>query len=113
MRHYRDFKDYHVDKLKDPEEARAYLELALEDYATDGDREEFLLAVQDVAEAQGEIRKLTGQITFNCQDLYKALSKKGDPQMKTVDTLLHTVGFRLSVAPLEPHKEPAAVRDKM
>jgi probable addiction module antidote protein len=105
MRHYRDFKDYHLDKLRDPEDARAYLELALEEYAAEGDIEEFLVALRDVAEAQGGIGELARHTTLNRQNLYKALSATGNPRLKTIDTILHTLGFRLAVAPLEPDRE--------
>ena len=31
MRHYRNFKDYHIEQLSDPEDAKIYLSVALED----------------------------------------------------------------------------------
>ena len=35
MSQLRNFKDYHIEKLKNPKEARAYLSLALFDYEKD------------------------------------------------------------------------------
>ena len=52
MRNYRNFKDYHIEQLRDPEDAKIYLSVALEDYEKDGDIEAFSLAVRDIAEAQ-------------------------------------------------------------
>lgn len=52
MRNYRKFKDYHIEQLRDPEDAKIYLSVALEDYEKDGDIDAFLLAVRDVVEAQ-------------------------------------------------------------
>ena len=52
MRNYRRFKDYHIDQLRDPEDARIYLSVALEDYEKDKDMDALLLAIRDVAEAQ-------------------------------------------------------------
>ena len=49
----RDFRDYHIEKLQDPEDARVYLDVALEEYEKDGDTEALLLALRDIAEAQG------------------------------------------------------------
>lgn len=66
----RDFKDLHLEELKDPEEARAYLEVAREEYEKDGDREALLLALQDVAEAQGGIGNLAKRTSINPEDLY-------------------------------------------
>lgn len=100
MRRYRDFRDYHVEKLRDPEEARIYLSVALEEYEKDRDTEAFLLALRDVAEAQGGITKLAQRTMLNRQNLYKALSEKGNPRLETVGAILHELGFRLSVEPI-------------
>ena len=48
MSKYRNFKDYHIEQLRDPEDAKIYLSVALEDYKKNGDIEAFLLAVRDV-----------------------------------------------------------------
>ena len=32
MSNYRNFKDYHIEQLRDPEDAKIYLSVALEDY---------------------------------------------------------------------------------
>ena len=48
MSNYRNFKDYHIEQLRDPEDAKIYLSVALEDYEQNGDIEAFLLAVRDV-----------------------------------------------------------------
>ena len=56
MNAYRNFKDYHIEQLRDPEDAKVYLSVALDDYEKNGDIEAFLLVVRDVAEAQGNSR---------------------------------------------------------
>ncbi len=48
MSNYLNFKDYHIEQLRDPEGAKIYLSVALEDYEQNGDIEAFLLAVRDV-----------------------------------------------------------------
>jgi len=101
MRKHKDFKDYHIEKLRDPEEARTYLSVALEEYEQDGDAEAFLLALRDVAEAQGGLMKLAQRAKLNRQNLYKALSGKGNPRLQTVEAILHELGFRLSVEPIK------------
>lgn len=52
MRNYRKFKDYHIEQLRDPEDAKIYLFTALEDYEKDEDIDALLLAVRDITEAQ-------------------------------------------------------------
>ena len=101
MRNYRDFKDYHIEKLRDPEEARLYLDIALEEYEEDGNTEAFLIALRDVAEAQGGVTKLAEQTNLNRPNLYKVLSEEGNPRLKTLGTVLHELGFRLSVEPIK------------
>lgn len=91
------FREYHLEKLKSPRQAKAYLAVALEEFEKDGDKEAFLLALRDVTEAQGGISALAERTKLNRQNLYKALSSKGDPQFRTVGTILHGLGFKLSV----------------
>ena len=70
------FEDFEVGlkkRLKDPEYAKGYLEIAREEYEKDGDREALLLAFQDVAEAQGGIGNLSKRIEIDPEHLYNAL----------------------------------------
>jgi len=52
------YEDELLADLKDPREAQSYLEAAFELYEEDGNTEALLLALQDVARAQGGISKL-------------------------------------------------------
>ena len=52
MPNYRKFKDYHIEQLRDPEDARIYLSVALADYEKDKDMDTLLLALIDITEAQ-------------------------------------------------------------
>lgn len=85
-------RDYHkslIEDLKDPAEAAAYLEVALEE----GSNEEFLLALQNVAEARG-MSTVSRKSNLNGEGLY---SDKGPPQLSNLVTLLKSIGLRLSV----------------
>jgi hypothetical protein len=57
MRQYRDFNDLLMESLRDPEDARIFLSIILEEYEEDGDTEAFLLALCDVIEAQCRITR--------------------------------------------------------
>lgn len=94
---YVEYEDWMDDYLSDPEEARAYLDVAIEEYEEDGDLEAFLLALRNVADAQGGLGELAKRTGLNREHLYRALSKEGNPQLNTVDKILHGLGFRLSV----------------
>lgn len=101
MREYRNYEDSLKERLADAEYAREYLSVALSEYEEDGDIEAFLLAVRDVAEAQGGMSKLAERTKLNRQSLYKALSEKGNPQLNTMGAILHGLGFKFSIEPLE------------
>ena len=66
---YRNFKDYHIEQLRDPEDAKIYLSVVLEEYEKNGDIEAFLLAVRDVAEAQGGMSKLAERVSLTREGL--------------------------------------------
>jgi len=102
-KNYRDFSEYNLEKLQSPEDARAYLEIALEDYEEDGDKSAFLLALKDVATAQGGISQLAERTSLSRQSLYKALSGIGNPRLDTLGTILHGLGFKLSIEHLGTH----------
>jgi probable addiction module antidote protein len=58
----------------------------------------FLLALRDVAEARlGGIGGLAQQSGLNRETLYRTLSEQGNPELTSLDKLLHAVGLRLAV----------------
>ena len=69
MSNDRNLKDYHIEQLRDPEDAKIYLSVALEDYEQNGDIEAFLLAVRDVAEAQDDMSKLAERVSLTREGL--------------------------------------------
>ena len=97
MSNYRRFKDLHIEQLRDPEDAKIYLSVALEDYEKEDDIEAFLLAVRDVVEAQGGMSKLANRVDLTREGLYKALSENGNPHLNTMGKILHGLGFRFSI----------------
>jgi probable addiction module antidote protein len=100
MRKIRKFKEVLREDLKNPLEAKAYIEVALENYEEDNDTEAFLMALRDVTEAQGGISKLAQRTHLNRQNLYRALSNQGNPKLNTIGMILHGLGFKLSIQSL-------------
>lgn len=89
-------KSYQEDllkSLKEPTEAVEYLNAALHD----GDPEVFLLALRDVAEALGGVSNLSKKTKLNRESLYRTLSKRGNPQLQSLSTLLEALGLKLAV----------------
>ncbi len=97
MHNYRKFKDYHIEQLRDLEDAKIYLSVALAAYENDEDIDAFLLAVKDVAEAQGDISKLAERLCLTDEGLHKVLSADGNLQLNTIRKILYELGFKLSI----------------
>lgn len=89
-----------IESLKDPTEAAAYLNAALED----GEPEVFLLALRDVVNCFGGIGKLAATTSLNRENLYRMLSTKGNPEFFSLSTVLNAIGFRLAVEPTPSRK---------
>lgn len=86
-----------IESLKNKRQAAAHLQVALEEYQNDGDLEAFLLALRQVAEAQGGLGKLSQKTHLNRESLYKTLSTKGNPRLQTIGLLLKGLGFEFSI----------------
>ena len=77
------------ERLRDSEYAAEYLSAA----AVEG-RAEFLLALRDVARAQG-MGKIARRAHRGRESLYKALSGKGNPGLDTLLSVLRAAGVEL------------------
>jgi len=102
MRNTINFDDALREDLKDPAEAKAYLEVALELYEEDNDTEMFLMALKDVAEAQGGLISLAERTHLNPQSLNRLFSSQETPKLDAMGTILHGLGFQLSLKALPP-----------
>jgi len=78
--------------LLDPVEAAEYLNAALEDCS----QEVFLMALKDVANAKG-ISEIARETKLNRENLYRIFSSHGNPKLKSLTSVLHSVGLKLSV----------------
>jgi probable addiction module antidote protein len=93
MSRTRSYKDDLLETLADPVEAREYLNAALEDE----NPEVFLLALQDVIEANRTISELFRTTNRDRESLYRSLSKEGNPQLNSIRSILNQIGFKLAV----------------
>lgn len=92
----RKYKDFLYERLKNLEEAAAYLNAALEDEECPGI---FLVALRDVALANGGMMLLAKDTSLNREALYRTLSKKGNPTLVNLRSLLKTIGLEISIQP--------------
>ena len=89
------YDDELMEALKNPEEAVEYLNAAL----ADPNQEVFLLALRDVIAARGGISELAGKATLNRVSLNRSLSKRGNPELRTLNRMLAELGFSLAIKP--------------
>ena len=78
---------------KSPKFALDYLNICLDD----PDPGLFLVALRDVARAYGGMKHLAQKAGLNRQALYHALSKRGNPTLTSLESLLDVLGFRLKI----------------
>ena len=87
------YRDELLESLKDPREASAYLNAALEEK----DSRLFLVALRNVAEAFGGLLRVSKRARLNRENLYRMLSKRGNPEISSLEAVLEAVGLRLAV----------------
>jgi probable addiction module antidote protein len=93
----RDHEEATVASLRaDPKFAAAYLDAVLED----GDQDEFLLALRRLSDACGGVTSVAARARLNPTTLYRTLSARGNPELKSMRALLRALGLRLSVEPI-------------
>ena len=83
----------------DRELAVEYLKAAMESLDDPENRAAGLLALRTVAEAYGGLGVVAAEAGISRESLYRTLSPRGNPTLKTLVAVLKTVGMRLSVEP--------------
>ncbi|MGA2538806.1 MAG: addiction module antidote protein [Terracidiphilus sp.] len=85
---------------EDREYAVAVLQLAMESLENPEERGGALalLSMRAVAEAYGGLGAVAAQAGISRESLYRSLSPKGNPTLKTLVAVLKTLGLRLSIA---------------
>jgi probable addiction module antidote protein len=92
------------DLRKNPREAIGYLNAAL----ADGDQRVFLLALREVLEAFGGMTKISRSTKLHRVSLYKMLSKKGNPGIDSIISILNAIGIEFRVVGVAKRFKKAA-----
>jgi probable addiction module antidote protein len=96
-----------VEELRnDKEFAIGYLQFSMESLNNPEERAGALLSLRAIAEAYGGLGKIAAEAGISRESLYRSLSPKGNPTLKTLVAVLNAVGMRLSV--IEVPKKKAA-----
>ena len=88
-----------VELRADRELAVEYLKAAMESLDNPDDRAAGLLALRTVAEAYGGLGAVAAEAGISRESLYRTLSAKGNPTLRTLLAVLKAVGMKLSVEP--------------
>lgn len=91
------YEDWLIEQLKDPAEAAAYLETVIEE----GDQAAIMLALRQVAQAQGGVAEIARKAKLTREATYKMLSKSGNPELRSLIAVLAATGLRIAVKPIE------------
>lgn len=99
---YRTFWESEVEHFRNhPEEIPRYLDVVFEETEKSGRWEVFLDALRLVAEAKSGLSDLAKRLEQDHDQLKAALSRGESHRIEALMPILHELGFRLSVQPLE------------
>jgi probable addiction module antidote protein len=78
----------------------AYAVELLNSILEDGDQGELLIALRQMTKAFGGIPKVAEEAELNRTQLYRTLSRQGNPEIRSLSAVLKTMGLRLAVQPI-------------
>ena len=85
--------DWLLEKLKDADFAAEYLNAASED----DDPKTYLTALRKVVEARGGMATIAEKAHLSRETLYRTLSTRGNPTIKTLSAVLKATGLKFGV----------------
>ncbi|MCE8020980.1 putative addiction module antidote protein [Halomonas sp. MCCC 1A11036] len=77
----------------DPEMAVDYLRTAFDELDEEGGESAFLMALRHVVEAQGDMAVIAERAKVSRESLYRALSPKGNPTLRTMTAVIKATGI--------------------
>ena len=93
----KDYQEYLIESLKDPEEAEAYLNASIEAYMEDNNMQALMLALEHLARARYSMTDLAKKVGVQRQHLYRIFDNESNPKFQTVTELINSLGFTLEV----------------
>ncbi|MBL9144942.1 MAG: hypothetical protein JNM99_14775 [Verrucomicrobiaceae bacterium] len=85
-----------LEGFKDPKRADYAMKLALKEFETDNDVDALLDTLRLVAQAHGGLTELARKTAISRQALHQALSPEGNPRLRTFQSVLGSLGLRMS-----------------
>jgi probable addiction module antidote protein len=100
------YKEYLLNKLKDPKERAGYINAALED----GDPDILLACLNDCAKALGGKTWLAKEAHLSRQAITAIVSKDGNPKYRNLTRVLAPMGLRFKVEATVPTRKKQLAR---
>ena len=91
------YESWLIERLKSPAEAAAYLEAVIEE----GDQAAIMLALRQVAMARGGMAEVARKAKLTREATYKMLSRSGNPELRSLTSVLEATGLRIAVKPID------------
>jgi len=91
------YEPWLIGQTRNPKEAAAYVEAAIEE----GDQAALMLALRQVALAQGGIALIARKARLTREATYKMLSTTGNPELRSLMAILRATGLRIAVRPVD------------
>ena len=84
---------------EDPQFAAEYLN----DLLQNGEPADLLVALRQIADAHGGVRAVAKETELNANQLYRTLSPRGNPELRSLFAVLKALGLRLAIQPAQPN----------
>ncbi len=91
------YQELLINQLKDPHDAVGYLNEILSEHSEDDEisQKVLLRGLNNVAQAQGGLKKLAQKNGLKREDLCETLSKSGNPQLSTLNKIARVLGLEV------------------
>ncbi len=92
------FEDDLLERLKDLEYQKEFLNASLEDYTSDGDFKSFFKSLEYVIKVRGSVSEFSKKTNLNRRNLYSMFEGEKKPQLDTIIKVLNELGYSLKIA---------------
>jgi len=94
----RDFDEVLNEFLSDDDNFKTYIDAAFDEYL-DGEKDNLILIVRHLIDKKG-VQNVVKESGISRATLYKSFSKSGNPTFKNLKKVLATVGYELTIRPM-------------
>ena len=102
MRNYRTFTEVETSYFREhPEEIDDYIDILFEEFAKDGDIGALLSSLRVISRVKG-ITQIAEEAGMTRKGVQKALSETGNPELASINSIIHAMGYRLALKKLTP-----------